>query len=111
MTRVSRPVSDYETGFLQKKICISSACLEFIANIQDRGVFDLFYGEIKTELGLLHSVVDLTSCFIQYWNRQSQTSDDFDILIVVSKAKFQKKLNGQTRFCQDGPNQKYRRLR
>ena len=23
---------------------------------------------------------------------------------MVSKAKFQKKLNGQTRFCQDGPN-------
>jgi hypothetical protein len=27
MTRVSRPVSDYETGFLQKKIC---ACLELL---------------------------------------------------------------------------------
>ena len=40
----------------------------------------------------LHSVVDLTSCFIQYWNCQSQTSDDFDILIVVSKAKFEKKI-------------------
>ena len=35
---------------------------------------------------------------------KSQTSDDFDILIVVSKAKFEKKLNGQTRFCQDRPN-------
>ena len=23
---------------------------------------------------------------------------------MVSKAKFEKKLNGQTRFCQDGPN-------
>ena len=34
----------------------------------------------------------------------SQTSEDFDILIVVSKAKYEKKLNGQTRFCQDGPN-------
>ena len=43
MTRVSSLVSDYETGFLQ--ICIS--------NIQDRGVFELFDGEIKTELGLL----------------------------------------------------------
>ena len=52
----------------------------------------------------MHSVVDLTSCFIQYWNRQSQTSDNFDILIVVFKAKFQKKLNGQTRFFQDRAN-------
>ena len=45
MTRVSRPVSDYETGFLQKKICV--CWLRIIANIQDRGVSDLFYGEIK----------------------------------------------------------------
>ena len=41
----------------------------------------------------------------QIWGQKmSQTSDDFDILIVVSNAKFEKKLNSQTRFCQDGPN-------
>ena len=49
----------------------------------------------------MHSAVDLTSCFIQYWNRQSQTYEDIDILKVVSKAKFKKKLNGQTRFCRE----------
>ncbi len=37
--------------------------------------------------------------FCQYWNLNSQITDDFDILIMVSKAKFQKKLNGQTRFA------------
>ena len=42
--------------------------------------------------------------FCQYWNLIFQITDDFDILIMVSKAKFQKKLNGKTRFCQDGPN-------
>ena len=45
----------------------------------------------------------LLSCS-HYWNRQFQTSEDFDILIVVSKAKFEKTINGQTRFCQDRPN-------
>ena len=49
----------YETGFLQKKsMCISICRRKIIANIQVRGVSDLFYGEIKTELGLLaHSLV------------------------------------------------------
>ena len=36
--------------------------------------------------------------FCHYWNLNSQISDNFDILIMVSKAKFEKKLNGQTRF-------------
>ena len=36
--------------------------------------------------------------FCQYWNSNSQISNDFYILIVVSEAKFKKKLNGQTRF-------------
>ena len=36
--------------------------------------------------------------FCQYWNLNSQITLDFDILIMVSKAKFKKKLNGQTRF-------------
>ena len=42
--------------------------------------------------------------FCHYWNLNSQISDDFDILIMVSKAKFEKKLNGQTRFTLEGPN-------
>ena len=37
--------------------------------------------------------------FCQYWNLNSQITDNFDILIMVSNAKFQKKLNGQTRFA------------
>ena len=36
--------------------------------------------------------------FCQYWNLIFQITDDFDILIMVSKAKFQKKLNGKNRF-------------
>ena len=36
--------------------------------------------------------------FCQYWNLNSQITDDFDILIMVSRAKFQKILNGKTRF-------------
>ena len=36
--------------------------------------------------------------FCQYWNLNSQISNDFDILIMVSNAKFKKKLNGQSRF-------------
>ena len=36
--------------------------------------------------------------FCQDWNLNSQISLDFDILIVISKANFKKKLNGQTRF-------------
>ena len=36
--------------------------------------------------------------FCQYWNLNSQITLDFDILIMVSKAEFKKKLNGQTRF-------------
>ena len=36
--------------------------------------------------------------FCQYWNLIFQITFDFDILIMVSKAKFQKKLNGKNRF-------------
>ena len=42
--------------------------------------------------------------FCQYWNLNSQITLDFDILIMVSKAEFKKKLNGQTRFTLEGPN-------
>ena len=34
--------------------------------------------------------------FCEYCNLNSQISNDFDILIMVSKEKFQKILNGQT---------------
>ena len=37
-------------------------------------------------------------------NFNSQTFNDFAIQIVVSKEKFQKHFNGQTRFCQEAPN-------
>ena len=30
--------------------------------------------------------------------------EDIDILKMFFKAKFQKKLNGETRFCREGPN-------
>ena len=46
--------------------------------------------------------VQLACCvagdFCQYWNLNSQNTLEFDILIIVSKAKFKKKLNDQTRF-------------
>ena len=37
--------------------------------------------------------------FCQYWSLNFQITDNFDILIMVSKAKFQEKLNGKTRFA------------
>ena len=33
----------------------------------------------------------------------TQTSNNLDIQVIVSKAKFQKKMNGHNRFCLDGP--------
>ena len=53
-------------------------------------------------LVLYHTENQIGNCvagdFCQYWNLNSQITLDFDILIMVSKAKFKKKLNGQTRF-------------
>ena len=39
-----------------------------------------------------------------YLNFNSQTHEDIDILKMVFKAKFQKKLNGKIRSCRGGPN-------
>ena len=39
-----------------------------------------------------------------YLNLNSQTHEDIDILKMVSKAKFQKKLNGKIRSCHGSPN-------
>ena len=39
--------------------------------------------------------------FCQNWNLNL---NDFDIIIVVSKVLFQKKLNSKNRFCQERPN-------
>ena len=36
--------------------------------------------------------------FCQYWKLNFQISNDFDIQIMVSKARLKKKLIGQTRF-------------
>ena len=58
----------------------------------------------ETSARMQHSTKTLPLGCSQYRNFQSQTYDEFDIIIVVSKAKCQKKLNGQTRFCKDGPN-------
>ena len=56
--------------------------------------------------GKLHSELTVRTVYpiwlfgcSQYWNFNSQTYEDIDILKVVSKAKFQKKWNCQTRFC------------
>jgi hypothetical protein len=45
--------------------------------------------QIQTDL------IWLVGYFCQYWNLNSKISSDFEILIVVSKARFQKKSNGQ----------------
>ena len=42
--------------------------------------------------------------FCQYWNFNSQIRNNLDILIMISTAKFQKQLNGQTRIFGKGPN-------
>ena len=45
-----------------------------------------------------HFFINTILNFGQEWNLNSQISLNFDIWIVISKAKFKKKLNGQTRF-------------
>ena len=50
------------------------------------------------------TIINFLSFLVQYWNFNFQTNEDVDILKVISKAKFQKQLNGWTRFCHKEPN-------
>ena len=65
-----------------------------------KGVHYSFTHSVNTALtrSVFNRLVLLRGDFCQYWKLNSQITDDFDILTMVSKAKFQKKLNGQTRF-------------
>jgi hypothetical protein len=74
-----------------------SSILNLIDNFQNENFWEL------TKLTVLKLCLWVATS-TEISNLKPLTIWDFDMLIVVSYAKFHKKLNGQTRFCQDGPN-------